>query len=67
MEYEPYINSHSPTFTTPKKYIEQKLKILRRDFCIQPTEEEITHLNTLTTQITIDNAILSIIAHHWDR
>ena len=65
MEYEPYINSHSPTFTTPKKYIEQKLKILRRDFCIQPTANEILHLDTLTTQTSIDNAILSIINRHW--
>ena len=67
MSYDPYINSHSPIFKTPKKYIEQKLKILRRDFHVDPTEEEISHLNTLTTQVTIDNAILSIIARHWDK
>ena len=65
MNYDPYISSHSPIFRTPKKYIEQKLKILRRDFRIEPTETELEHLNTLTTQITIDNAILSIISHHW--
>lgn len=65
MSYDPYINSHSPVFKTPEQYLKAKLKILRRDFCIEPTEEEITHLNTLTTQVTIDNAILSIIARHW--
>lgn len=66
MEYEMYVTSHSPIFRTPKKYIEQKLKILRRDFYIEPTEEEIVHLSTLTTQIAIDNAILSIINRRWD-
>lgn len=61
-----YINSHSPKFTTPEKYVKDKLKILKRDFCIQPTEAEIAHLNTLKTQISIDNAITSIINHSWD-
>lgn len=64
--YDEYITGHSPTFTTPKKYVDAKLKILRRDFCIEPTEEEIEHLNTLTTQIAIDNAILGIINRRWD-
>lgn len=48
-----YICSHSPQFTTPEKYLKAKLKILSRDFKITPTE------------IAIDNAILSIINHHW--
>lgn len=67
MSYDPYINSHSPIFKTPEQYIEQKLKILKRDFRITATETELEHLNTLTTQTQIDNAILTIIAHHWDR
>ena len=61
-----YISGHSPVFKTPDKYIEAKLKILGRDFRINATEEELAHLSTLKTQIAIDNAILSIIAHHWD-
>lgn len=60
-----YINSHSPQFTTPQQYLKAKLKILSRDFHITPTETELTHLRTLTTEISIDNAILSVIAHHW--
>lgn len=61
-------NSHSPVFKNPRQYIDAKLKILRdpRGFGIQPTEAELEHLNTLTTEISIDNAILSIINHHWD-
>lgn len=64
--YDEYITSHSPQFKTPKKYVEAKLKILSRDFRIKATEEEIAHLNTLTTQIAIDNAILSMINRRWD-
>lgn len=64
---EVYITSHSPQWTTPEKYIKAKLKILKRDFWIEPTEKELEHLKTLTTQVSIDNAILSIIAHHWDK
>lgn len=62
-----YINSHSPQFTTPEKYIAAKLKILSRDFYIEPTPQEYLHLKTLTTQISIDNAILSIINRRWDK
>lgn len=60
-----YITSYSPQFTTPEKYLKAKLKILSRDFKIEPTETELEHLRTLTTEIGIDNAILSVIAHHW--
>lgn len=62
-----YITSHSPQWTTPEKYTNAKLKILYRDFYIEPTETELEHLKTLKTQVSIDNAILSIIAHHWDK
>lgn len=62
---ETYITSHCPQWTTPEKYIKAKLKILRRDFCIYPTDEEIAHLYTLTTQLRIDNAFQSIITRRW--
>lgn len=64
--YDEYITSHSPQFKTPEKYIKSKLKILSRDFHIEATEEEVRHLKILKTQIAIDNAVLSIINHHWD-
>ena len=61
------ICSHSPMFKNPKQYIEAKLNILTdpRGFGIHPTIDEIAHLNTLTTQVRIDNAILQIIDNHW--
>ncbi len=63
--YDAYISGHSPIFKTAWKYVKDKVRILERDFYIKPTEEELAHLNTLTTQTAIDNAVLSIIAHHW--
>lgn len=60
-----YITGHSPQFINPSQYLKAKLKILSRDFYIEPTEAEIKHLRTLTTEISIDNAILSVINHHW--
>lgn len=66
MSYDPYINSHSPIFKAPEQYIERKLKILKRDFRITATDEEIAHLYTLKTQIAIDNSVLSIINRRWN-
>lgn len=66
MSYDPYINSHSPIFKTPEQYIKAKLKIWERDFCIKPTETELEHINTLKTQIEIDNAFQSLITRRWD-
>ena len=65
--YEVYINSHSPIFKTAEKYVKDKLRILKRDFYIEATYEEVSHLKTLKTQTAIDNAILSIINRHWDK
>lgn len=60
--------SHSPIFKNPEQYLKAKLKILTdpRAFDITPTYEEMKHLETLKTQIAIDNAILSIINRRWD-
>lgn len=64
--YDDYITGHSPIFKTPEQYVTAKLKILSRDFHIEATYEEKKHLRELTTQISIDNAILSIINRRWD-
>ena len=40
---------------TISQYIEEKLKILRRDFKINPTLEEKTHMLSLTSEILVDN------------
>lgn len=46
-------------------YRKAKLKILKRDFCIDLTDEEVAHANTLTTEIQIDQFCLGIINNRW--
>lgn len=60
--------TYNPRWTgNPKKYLDGKLAILTdpRGFCIQPTEQELTYLKTLKTQVEIDNGILQVINNHW--
>ena len=47
-----------------KKYIEEKLAVLK-EFDITPTASEMVMLYTKTTEIAIDNAVRSIMEHHW--
>lgn len=61
--------TYNPTWKgNAQKYLEGKLKILTdpRAFGITPTEREMEHLKSLTTQAAIDNAILGIINSRWD-
>lgn len=52
-------------FVNPKQYIKAKLKMLRNEMFIKPTEEEVEHLYSLETSVAIDNAVHSIIDRHW--
>lgn len=60
------------TAFTPKKtmslktYRKMKLKMLSRDFCITLTQEELDHVNELTSEIAIDNFCISVINNHWN-
>lgn len=54
-------------FVNPKQYVDAKLKMLRKDMCIEPTWMEVDHLYRLKTQGDIDNAVHSIIDRHWDK
>lgn len=42
-------------YTIPlPKYIEGKLKMLRRDFCLKLTPSEINHMESLKTETQVD-------------
>jgi len=43
------------------KYLNRKLKILKDDFYINPTEKELEVLKSFKTQESIDNAIFRLI------
>ena len=47
-------------------YRKAKLKILKRDFYIYLTPEEIAHAKTLETEIAIDNFFISAINRRWN-
>ena len=58
------------TATIPKKvnlktYRKQKLKILKRDFYIHLTQEELDHAETLTTTTQIDQFCISMMDKYW--
>ena len=65
-KYEIGDNHWFEEFKDPQQYIEAKLKMLRKDMRITPTQEELDHLTGLTTATAIDNAIHSIIDRHWE-
>lgn len=54
-------------FVNPKQYIKAKLKMLRNEMFIKPTQKEIDHLYSLKSDVAIDNAVHSIIDRHWDK
>ena len=55
------------TFVTPEQYVEDKIEMLREEMYIKPTYDEIAHLKTLKTEVSIDNAVHSIIDRHWGK
>lgn len=59
--------TYNPKWKNSQQYLEKKLQILTEHFCITPTEEQKNRLATLTTQVQIDNAILSIIDAFYNR
>lgn len=48
-------------------YIRSKVKMLKNEMLIDPTEDEIRHLLELRTHVAIDNAVHSIIERHWSK
>lgn len=48
-----------------KEYKKRKLKMLRRDFRISLTEEELAHADTLTTEVQVDQFCLGILNKRW--
>lgn len=63
--YDVSITSHTPIFKNPEQYVKAKFKIWKRDFYIEPTDEEREHIKTLKNQTQIDNAFQSLITRRW--
>lgn len=54
-----------PCANTLDEYCKAKLLMLKRDFYIRLTNEEIAHAKTLKSEIAIDQFCLSAINRHW--
>lgn len=54
-----------PSFKTAEKFIEAKVKMIRDDFKIQLTDEDITYLHRFKTEHDINAAVRVLIDKHW--
>lgn len=55
----------APEFITPHQYTKEKLRILKRDFCINITPEEKAHVYNLKTEGDINRACLGLINKYY--
>ena len=47
-------------------YKKMKLKMLKRDFCIMLTDEELAHAESLQSEIQVDQFCIKILNSRWD-
>jgi hypothetical protein len=58
-------NTNKKPDTSINAYRKFKLKILKRDFCVTLTEEELAHAETLTTEAQLDQFCMGILNKRW--
>lgn len=58
-------NAGLPKTSNLKSYRKAKLKILRRDFKVTLTEEELARVETLKTEAAIDQFCIGILNNRW--
>lgn len=59
-------SNYIPHFTDPEKFIEAKINMLRHEFCIQVTDEDIEHLRQFKTENDINATVKTIINKYWE-
>ena len=65
---ETYFNpSCIQRFVTPEKFIEEKVQMLREDFYINVTDDDIKYLKQFKTEVQINAAVRAIIDKYWER
>ena len=52
-------------FTSPEKYVNEKLQMLRNDMYIEPIAEEIARLRSKKTEVEIEIVVRGIVARAW--
>ena len=64
-KWRQYNHNWEHDFESPELYVDFKLKMLRKEMYIEPTEPEVAHLKELKTMGDIDRAVHSSIDRHW--
>lgn len=55
-----------PTFKNPDQYATEKIKILKRDFCVHPTDEDEKYIRQFKTEWDINAACREILNKYWE-
>ena len=61
-----FVPAYIPKFTTPEDFINKKVEILREQFKIKVSDEDIQHLLEFKTENDINIAIKGIINKYWE-
>lgn len=59
-------NWDASTFVDPAQYVERKIVMLQKEMCIELSSEDICHLKSLTSRVSIDAAVRAIINKYWE-
>lgn len=54
-----------PKFTNPETYADDKIEILRNDFCLPLTKEDEKFVRSFKTEYSIDGACKALINKYW--
>lgn len=60
-----FVASYVPQFTTPEEFVDMKIEMLRGEFCINITEEDIVYLRSFKTENEINAAVKGILNKYW--
>ena len=64
-EFRQRMENWDGEFVTPEQYVRLKLRMLRKDMYIEPSNKDIAHLRSLKSKAAIDAAVHSIIDRAW--
>lgn len=58
--------SYIPHFTNPEEFVDAKIEMLRTEFCIHLTDEDIAYLRSFKAEHEINAAVKGIINKYWE-
>ena len=58
--------SYIPEFTTIEEFVDKKIEMLREDFRIRLSLDDVAHLKSLNTENQVNAAVKAIINKYWE-